>query len=414
VGAPWPVSSGTDRLLLVVLSDALITQLAFVFLFPPGYDLRLHDAQAGMPFAVGVIVALILLSSIIFRPRKRSIDLRFGLLLVLHFSLGVWLIHTSPQPHIDVHIFQQQGAAALLRGLDPYSIRNYPDIYGPNSGLYGPGLVQDGHLTFGFSYPPLSLFLAIPGYLLGGDFRYSQLVAMELGAFFIAAARPSRIATLAALLFLFTPRTFFVLEQGWTDPFAVMLLAASVFAAIRVPRLLPVGIGLFIAVKQHLVLGLPLAMFFLTTSWRDAWRLAWRTILVAGIVSLPLILWNVPDFVRSAIVLHLQQPYRADSLSFLAWLGKDGQPGLPTWLGFALLIPAGALAAARLPRTPAGFSLAVALVYFVFFAFNKQAFVQYYYFLIGALCCALATWEIRTAGERPAAVAHADINPQPI
>ena len=42
------------------------------------------------------------------------------------------------------------------------------------------------------------------------------------------------------------------------------------------------------------------------------------------------------------------------------------------------------------PRTPAGFAGGVALVYFAFFAFNKQAFENYYFFVIGALCCAVA------------------------
>ena len=34
----------------------------------------------------------------------------------------------------------------------------------------------------------------------------------------------------------------------------------------------------------------------------------------------------------------------------------------------------------RLPRTPAGFASAVAVTFFVFFAFNKQAFCNYYFF----------------------------------
>ena len=32
----------------------------------------------------------------------------------------------------------------------------------------------------------------------------------------------------------------------------------------------------------------------------------------------------------------------------------------------------------------------MALVYYVFLALNKQAFCNYYFFVIGALCCALA------------------------
>jgi hypothetical protein len=48
------------------------------------------------------------------------------------------------------------------------------------------------------------------------------------------------------------------------------------------------------------------------------------------------------------------------------------------------------LAVRRCPRTPAGFALAVGFVYLVFFAFNKQAFCNYYFFPLAALCAAIA------------------------
>ena len=62
----------------------------------------------------------------------------------------------------------------------------------------------------------------------------------------------------------------------------------------------------------------------------------------------------------------------------------------PAWPAFVLAPLALAVGLWRAPRTPAGFALAVALTFLVFFAFNKQAFVNYYFFLVGALCCALA------------------------
>jgi hypothetical protein len=64
-----------------------------------------------------------------------------------------------------------------------------------------------------------------------------------------------------------------------------------------------------------------------------------------------------------------------------------------------------ALALWRAPRTPAGFAAASALVFLVFFAFNKQAFTNYYSLVIGALCTAAAAarlpdveWLRRRAG----------------
>ena len=46
-------------------------------------------------------------------------------------------------------------------------------------------------------------------------------------------ARARSSVTLAAALLLTQPRGFFVLEQGWTEPIAVMMLAVTVFGMSR-------------------------------------------------------------------------------------------------------------------------------------------------------------------------------------
>ena len=47
----------------------------------------------------------------------------------------------------------------------------------------------------------------------------------------------------------------------------------------------------------------------------------------------------------------------------------------------------------RFPRTPFAFAGAISLMFLVFFAFNKQAFCNYYFFVIGGMCCAVAASE---------------------
>ena len=63
---------------------------------------------------------------------------------------------------------------------------------------------------------------------------------------------------MCAALYLFTPRSFYVLERGWTEPFVVFLLAATVFCACHLPRALPYLFGLFVSAKQYLILVVPL------------------------------------------------------------------------------------------------------------------------------------------------------------
>src|SRR5262249_5442932 len=165
-------------------------------------------------------------------------------------------------PQIDVFLFQRDSIAALLHGENPYAI-TFPDIYRSSPFFYGPGLSVGGRLAFGFPYPPLSLFLAMPGQILAGDFRYSQLAAMTLSGGLMAYSRPSPVASAAGAVFLFTPRMFFVLEESWTEPFVVLLLALIVFLASRAPKLVPYAFGLFLAVKQYLVIVIPLLVLLL-------------------------------------------------------------------------------------------------------------------------------------------------------
>jgi hypothetical protein len=62
----------------------------------------------------------------------------------------------------------------------------------------------------------------------------------------------------------------------------------------------------------------------------------------------------------------------------------------PAWVALVLAAGAAMLGVWRLPRTAGGFATAVTFTFLVFFAFNKQAFCNYYHFVIAALCCATA------------------------
>jgi hypothetical protein len=333
-------------------------------------------------------------------------------LLGIHLALGIWTIRLQPEPvpPIDVFVFQRDSVAALLSGVNPYSI-TFPNPY-PNDVFYGPGMVVDGRLTFGFVYPPLSLFLSTVGEWVGGDVRYAQLGAMTLAAALMASTGRGPVSGLAAGLYVFTPRDLFVLQQSWTEPFVVLFLAATVWCAVRAPRLSPYVLGLFLAVKQYAVLALPLALLLgrPPMRWASLWRQAVRAGAVAAVVTVPLALGDPPGFLRSVVLLQFSQPFRPDALSYLKLLaGPTGQPPFGAGLAFAAAAIVAALALWRAPRTPAGFALGVAALFLAFFVLNKQAFVNYYFLVIGALCVAVAAadpeerpWATGRHGDRAA------------
>jgi hypothetical protein len=376
----------------LVLTVALAVQFALLWLNNPTATFKPTASDDLAPFKAGVALAAALLAVGVSgtRPARAAVPL----LLVTYLALGVWVIRSTPAPGVDVYVFQRDACDALLRGVNPYTI-TFPDVYNAknSAAFYGAGLSQNGRLLFGYPYPPLSLFLAIPGHLFG-DFRYAQLAAMTLAGALIAYARPGGAcarSVAAAAMLLFTPRGFFILEAGWTEPFAIGLLAATVFFACRRSTAAcgfagAISFGLLLVSKQYVVLALPLLFLIRPTKARTLLA----TLLAGAIATLPLVLWSTNAFIHSVVMLQFHQPARPDALSFAVPFAIARGVSVPAWTSFAFAGCATILALWRCPRTPAGFAAGFALVFFAFFATSRQAFCNYYALVLAALCCAIA------------------------
>jgi hypothetical protein len=372
------------RIVPLVAIAGLLANLGQLYAKPPILVVALTpDSLAAFTWRLTVLSG----AAAVVVAARRWTGLRIGALIAAHFTLGVWTIHQSPDPTIDVHVFQRDAIAALSHGVNPYGL-TFPNIYN-NASFYGPGLSVDGRLQFGFPYLPLSLLLAMPGQLVAGDHRYAQLVALELAAILMAFTRPHGFGAFAAALFLTTPRIFFVLEQAWTEPFVVLGLTVVVFFACRYIRAVPWLFGGFLALKQYLALAIP-ASLLLVRHPREALRFFAAASIVAIALTLPFILWNPGAFWKSVVALQFHQPFRLDALSYLSWWALRGHPQPAGTVSFIAAAIAAGISLWRLPRTPAGFAAALGLTFFAFFAFNKQAFCNYYFFVIGAFAVALA------------------------
>jgi hypothetical protein len=315
-------------------------------------------------------------------------------LLVAYLTSGVIVLQMVAAPGVDVVVFQQQSCDALLRGICPYSI-TFPDISPAGSDFYGAGLSQNGRLLFGYPYPPLSLFLVLPAHLLG-DFRLASLLATVGSSALLMFSTRAKSGTAAAAMLLLTPMGFFVLWAGWTEPLAGLMLVMVVVACrgqdsrqSRIAR--AVSLGLLLAMKQYIVLLLPLIPLIAPPGRR--WRLAVESVAIAAAVSLPLALWDAPGFLHSVVLLQFHQPFRDDSLSFLAPLHGVLPATLAAAIPFAVVTAAIALLLRLNRHTRVNFPLAASAVLLLFFAFNKQAFCNYYHLVIVGLCAAIMPWE---------------------
>jgi hypothetical protein len=377
------------RIVPVLALLGIFTQMGLLYTSAPGIYLRLEQGSM-VPFYWALAALAAVGGSVVWGVPRWAKPFHIGALVTAHLAIGLWMIHYSPDPAIDVHMFHRYAIAALRSGVDPYAI-TFPDIYS-NAQYYGPGLSLNGRLQFGFPYFPLSLLAVLPGQLIAKDPRYAQLVAIELSAVLMAYARFDGFGPIAAALYLTTPRIFFVLEQSWTEPILVLGLAAVVFAACRHSRAVPWLFGAFLALKQYLVFAL-VAAPLLVPSPLDRRKLVTLLIKAAtlgAVVTVPFFLWNPAAFWASVVTLQFHQPFRTDALSVLSWWAARGHDQPPALVAFLAAGLASGLALWRLPRTPAGFGAAVATTFFAFFIFNKQAFCNYYFFVVGALYVTLA------------------------
>lgn len=405
-----------ERWLVPVLVSGILVQFGELFTNWPGVDLPHEGGWHLAPFYGGLVVALLFVAIGLwlvyslpnpppeYRGRGKAIPW-FPALIAINLLLCFWMIRSSANPRIDVWVFQQDAAQALLHGHNPYAM-TFPDIYHStlpgHQQVYGNGLVVNDRLQFGFPYPPVSLLLATIGYAIAHDHRYAQACAMAASGLLIGYCRPGIVSKLAAALLLFTPRVFFVLGRAWTEPFTVMLLAATVFLACRRSRLLPIALGLLLATKQYMVLAVPVSFFLLPPgwSWRDWFKLLWQSALVACAATLPLALLDFHAFWRSTVTVQELAPFRWDALSYLVWYGFRGhlvtEPSTALFWSTLAAVVTLTLSLWRGPRTPVGFAVALGFILLAFIAFNKQAFCNYYFFVVGALCCAVGALQLPT------------------
>ncbi|MFY9843974.1 MAG: hypothetical protein WA718_19290 [Terriglobales bacterium] len=305
---------------------------------------------------------------------SRRMWLILASLILVHVAAAI-LITRTWVPVIDTYTFQRDSCKNLIHGIDPFGTTE-ADIFGPGSRFYTPGMVVNGRVQVGFQYPPITLFWALPGYLLG-DVRYPYISAVAISAFLLFAIYPSPRSLWISALLLFNPLTFFVEEKCWTEPLVLLTLSATVYAAVKKRWWLPIALGLFLASKQYNVIALPfVACLIHPFRWRAYWRLVGWALLVATATILPFALWNARSLWHDLVLFHMSQPFRTDAMSFAVpfpLFRKVGPLILAVFVAWSAL---------TCRRNAAMFAAGYGASILLFFSTSKQAFSNYY-FLIG-------------------------------
>jgi hypothetical protein len=374
---------------LIIALQAILTQAA-------------SSAGASMSVSVAAIAGTGVLH--LWRPFRHS-AIALAILATAFLIMGYIAIHQPSNGWTDVLVAQQKACGFLLRGVNPYAAK-YPNIYTPNTPLYAPGLVDaNNNLKYGFGYPPLSLLMVLPSYLITGDVRYALAAALALSAVFMAFAGGNRLGIPAAAALLTAPQWSRMLTMGWIEPLLILNFSLVMFCACRWRRGLPYALGLFLATKQYAIVILPILPLLMQPQpcLQKLPQAILKTAAVLAILNLPFFLWNPSAFMHSLVTAQYLQSFRPDALSYSAWIYRHSDGWImPMWAALLAVFIACIQALRRGVRSPAGFAAAATLVLLVFFAFNKQAFCNYYYFLMAS-----AWWSV-VAAKLPQAELAAD------
>ena len=381
-------AEGRDRWAEVALGAGLAGGFAYDAFYQPGW----HATHPLMPaFRPVLALAAALAATYAWTdvpPRLRRA--RPLVLAALWLVLVALVFRAYPAPRIDVWDLQQGAVAGLLRGENPYALA-YPNTYGPGTSLLSPRVLSpDGNAILGFPYPPLAILAGVPGFALLGDVRWSHAaLTLAAAAGIWLLGRRRRPAELAALLVLFQPNGFFLVEQAWTEPVVLASLVGLALVLERRPESIWPGLaaGLALASKQYT--PLLLVPLLAAVPPRARLRAAAVAASVAAAVYVPFALRDPAAFWRSLVEFQLAQPVRSDSLSAAALLFRRVGVQVPDGLGFAA---AGAVVAAgwRRAREPAGALAVAVLAWLVLILLAKQAFANYYGLAVGLLCAGVA------------------------
>ena len=370
-----------SRVLPWVLGLLVAANFVGLFVRPPA--IYLAPGTSLWSFHIGAAMAAVLAASYAMPAVPRWLSrARLPVMIGIYLALGAWTIHASPQPRIDAWHFQQRAAQLLLDGENPWAA-TYPNIYG-HTDFTGSDLLSDGRIR-SFPYPPLSLLLSTAG-AMWGDVRWALLVATAATAMLINAAGRhdvrSDVVELAPIALLFQGRSFFMLEQSWTEPFVALAVAACAWSlTTRRSAALTFSIAALLSVKQYGLLLVPA----LWRHGRTSPRILAMGVGVAAVIALPFALWDFRGLWDGVIAYQWLQPFRADALSVPAfWARTFGWTPWQGW-GFVAALVTAAVCAGFAPRvthgSPATMALAGAATYLAFFVCAKQAFFNYYWFV---------------------------------
>ncbi len=380
----WPrrIDDLARAIMPFVFVAVVLANLYGLWVLPPGGYVQAGTSLAPLVMLLGVVAVVTV--SWLWR-RMPFGGVRVWLVIAVYVALGVWMIHVSPRPFIDVWYFEQRAAELLLHGHNPYAA-DYPNIYG-HARWFGAEFLNAAGRVQSHTYPPASVLMTLPGWLVG-DVRYSSVASVAGAAALLVAmlrrlgAPAGHFGELGAVALMFHARSLFLVEQSWTEPFMALAGCAAAYGMVATRhRALRVALAGFLSIKQYGLFWLPPLLTSRRVRPVDfAWAIA-----ISAAIALPFFVWDPRALWQGVVAYQFRLAFRDDSLTVPALiLARTGRRVWPL-IGFVIAGVTAVVIAWRQWREQAPIAvervaIAGGAVYLAFFLFHKQAFFNYYWF----------------------------------
>jgi hypothetical protein len=280
-----------------------------------------------------------------------------------------------PHPRIDVWVWNQECARALLRGVHPYTVQA-PNVY--------EGAFNYGYHTYVLPYMPLIIVANAPGVALFGDYRYLLALCIPLTIYLLRSTgrrlnvepRSLDVLTLALVLH---PRIVYITAFGWSESMMMAALAAFVFFEVRKPGGIASSVCFFLLPSLKQYVAAPVLLYL---DLRPRLRSLAVGILVASLIFFSFVLWNRVATINGLMFQMRHPTFRYDSFSLTALVATATGYESPKSLGIITQFAGAAIAWWMVRgRGLPGVLVASGLSLFASFLFGSQAFMNYYLFV---------------------------------
>jgi len=396
----WWLVLPTGAVLAAVLVHDLLTREALLYAEKP--------QRLAFLVLAGASLALLIVGWLV-RRRWLRIGLSIGAVLLFGAFL-VSQLHRSPSPLIDTWQTNSEATEAFLKGLNPYD-REYTNIYEQR----GSDIKVDYPMLF--NYLPGLILHYVPGTVLGGDIRWTNLAGMTCGLLVFAlcvrprSGGPSRAPhpvtrAAAVVLFWYHGGQMLVLEQAWPEAWLLVYIALAMWTWRRSRWVPAAALILALTLKQTAWFCAP---FFVALSLREGrWRLIAAVAAGVAAVVLPFFLWNPRAFTHNVVLHFLKLGARPQALSWTAACLRAAPHLVPlvSWLSYAVYAAAFGCLVVRIRRCRGHAAVMetytwMTLGLFGLFLFLKQSFFNYYY-VVGGLLAFYPCLAARDGGDRAA------------